>query len=124
MNFGEYLKKLRLERRLTLRTFCTEVGVEPGNYSKMERGLLPAPKDEAKLEPYRRALCLADDSPEWRELVRLSSLSRGEIPHRVLSDKVLAGKLPALFRLMEGDAVSGGAVLDEMVAATRREFSA
>jgi transcriptional regulator with XRE-family HTH domain len=123
MSFGEYLKKLRLERMLTLRTFCTEVGVEPGNYSKMERGLLPAPKGEAKLEPYRRALSLADDSPEWRELVRLSSLSRGEIPHRVLSDKELVGKLPALFRSLEGEAVDEE-VLDELVAAIRREYSA
>jgi len=99
------------------------VGVEPGNYSKMERGLLPAPKDEAKLEPYRRALSLADDSPEWRELARLSSLSRGEIPHRVLSDKELVGKLPALFRSLEGEAVDEE-VLDELVAAIRREYSA
>lgn len=122
MNFGEYLKKLRLERKLTLRSFCTEVGVEPGNYSKMERGLLPAPKDEAKLEPYRKALCLADESHEWRELVRLSSLSRGEIPHRVLSDKELVGKLPALFRSLEGEAVDEE-VLNELVAAIRREYS-
>ena len=123
MNFGEYLKQLRLDRKLTLRTFCTEVGVEPGNYSKMERGLLPAPKDEAKLEPYRRALCLSHDSSEWRELVRLSSLSRGEIPHRVLSDKDLVGKLPALFRSLEGEPVDEE-VLDELVAAIRREYSA
>ncbi len=123
MNFGEYLKTLRLERRLTLRTFCIEVGVEPGNYSKMERGLLSAPKGETKLAPYRKALGLTEDSPEWRELVRLSSLSRGEIPNRILSDKELVGKLPALFRSLEGEAVDEK-VLDELVAAIRREYSA
>ena len=124
MNFGERLKKLRLDRDLTLRAFCVETGVEPGNYSKMERGLLAAPKSDEKLEPYRLALRLDRDSSEWRELLRLASLSRGEIPHRILSDKELAGKLPALFRSLEGDGIRDEAALDELVAATRREFSA
>lgn len=123
MDFGSTIKRLRLAQGRTLRAFCLEVGVEPGNYSKMERGLMSAPKDDAKLEPYRKALCLDSESSEWRELLRLAALSRGEIPHRVLSDKELVAKLPALFRTLEEDGVRDEAALDELVAATRREFS-
>lgn len=124
MNFGEYLKNLRLARDLTLRGFCIGAGFEPGNYSKIERGLLQAPRSDEKLEPFRLTLRVDADSPEWRELLRLAALSRGEIPHRILSDKELASKLPMLFRSLEGDASRNDAALDELVAATRREFSA
>lgn len=119
--FGGYLRHLRLARELTLRAFCEENGFDFGNYSKVERGVLSPPRDEARLEPYRRALRLAPDSIEWRELVRLASLSRGEIPQRVLSDKELVGKLPALFRSLEGAEVDE-AMLDEVVAMIRREY--
>jgi hypothetical protein len=65
-----------------------------------------------KLEAYERALGLEKDSFETRELRRLASLSRGELPPTVLADKQLAGKLPALFRTLEGDRVDD-ALLDE-----------
>jgi len=118
MMFGEYLRGLRLERSLTLRTLCAEAGLVPGNYSKMERGLVPAPKNKAKLESYRKALSLAADSTEWKEVLRLASLSRGEIPHGVLSDRDLSRKLPALFRFFEGETVDEETI-NELVATLR-----
>lgn len=119
VTFGGYLKQLRSERRLSLREFCTDVGVDPSNYSKIERGAIVAPKDE-RLEPYRCALGLESDSPEWREALRLAALSRSEIPPAVLSDELLMAKLPVLFRTLEGDPVDDAA-LDELVAMLRRE---
>ncbi len=119
--FGEYIKKLRMERDITLRTFCVSCEVEPSNYSKMERGLLPPPNEPAKLEPFRVHLGLGEDSPEWRELVRLAALDRGEIPHKILSDRELVGKLPALFRTLEGDPVDDN-TLDELIASFKREY--
>src|SRR5436305_11422429 len=100
--FGGYVKQQRLARRLTLRAFCEAAGVDPANYSKLERGLLVPPRDPEKLKPYERALGLAPDSPEAREMRRLAALDRGELPPGVLSDPELVGKLPALFRTLEG----------------------
>lgn len=121
MTFGETLKNLRLGRAMTLRAFCAEVGAQPGNYSKMESGLVPAPKDEDKLKLYLRALRLEAGRPEWREIIRLAAISRGEIPQRVLINKEAVRKLPSLFRALEGDAALDEAALDELVAVTRRE---
>ena len=46
MTFGELFKKLRLRLGMTLRKFCEENDFDPGNISKLERGLLPAPQSE------------------------------------------------------------------------------
>jgi len=121
-NFGDKIRQIRLATRLTLRAFCAAAGVEPSNYSKMERGLLPPPSEPAKLEPFRRALGLSEDDPEWRELARLAALDRGQIPHRILSDREIVGKLPALFRSLEGEPVDEN-TLNELIAAIKREYS-
>ncbi len=42
--FGEYFKKKRLEIGKTLRQFCLENGLDPGNISKIERGILRPPQ--------------------------------------------------------------------------------
>ena len=118
--FGPYLKGLRLDRRMTLRAFCASVGMDPANYSKLERGLLPPPRDPEKLALFEQALGVAVDSSEGRELRRLAALDRGELPPALLADRELVGKLPALFRTLEGDPVDEQ-VLDELIATLRRE---
>lgn len=104
--FGEYLKQLRLSRKLTLRLFCEANGFDPGNYSKIERGVLQPPKDEQKLDVYRRAFNLHPKSEEWRDLQNLASISRGEIPYRVLINHIAVANLPALFRTLENSCIS------------------
>jgi transcriptional regulator with XRE-family HTH domain len=118
--FGGFLKRKRLERRISLRAFCSATQIDPANYSKLERGVLPPPREQEKLEVYERALCVAPGSPESRELRRLAALQRGEIPPAVLSDKDLMGKLPALFRTLEGDPVDEH-LLDDLIDTIRRE---
>jgi transcriptional regulator with XRE-family HTH domain len=118
--FGEFIKKKRLERRRTLRAFCEEIGADPANYSKLERGLLAPPRDQEKLEVYERALGITPDSPDSREMRRLAALDRGEIPAALLANKELVGKLPALFRTLEGEPVDDR-LLDELIATIRQE---
>src|SRR5437016_14522656 len=118
--FGEFVKQQRLARRLTLRAFCEAAGVDPANYSKLERGLLLPPGDPDRLQPYEQALGLAPDSLEAREMRRLAALDRGKVPPGVLSDPALVGKLPALFRTLEGDPVDDR-LLDELIDTIRRE---
>lgn len=119
--FGEYIKKLRLDRDITLRAFCAASGYEASNYSKVERGLLPPPNEPGKLDPFRMALGLPKDAPEWRELLRLAALDRGEIPYHMLNNKELVGKLPAFFRTLDGESVDEN-TLEELIAATKREY--
>ena len=55
-NFGEFFKQKRISLGKTLRQFYQEHDLDPGNTSKMERGILPAPAAEEKLKEYAKYL--------------------------------------------------------------------
>lgn len=118
--FGEFVKARRIARRITLRAFSEALGIDPSNYSRIERGLIQPPTNPDKLKPYCRILGIAHDSEEYRELVRLAALGRGEIPPAILSDAAVLAKLPVLFRTLEGGKVDE-AVLDELFEIMKKE---
>lgn len=103
--FGNYFKELRIKRRMTLRRFCEEFGFDPGNISKLERGLLPPPQSRGKLEQYAQALGLKKGTSAWYEFFDLAAASRGQIPQEILKDDKLVAKLPVLFRTLRGERV-------------------
>jgi transcriptional regulator with XRE-family HTH domain len=105
-HFGEYIKRLRIAQRKTLRDFCVENGFDPGNYSRLERGRFPAPQKQEILEKYAAALGLKRGSDEWMEFFDTAAASRGEIPPDLLEDKELLDKLPMLFRTLRATPVS------------------
>jgi len=105
-SFGEYFKKKRLEQNLSLREFCLKYGYDPGNISRMERGLLAPPRNREKLVEYANALNLVEDSDDWIEFFDLAYACRGEIPSEILKDEDLVKKLPLFFRTMRGEKLS------------------
>ena len=117
--FGVYLKKLRMKQGLGLREFCLQNGFDPGNYSRLERGLFPPPQKEEKLKEYATALSITLGSEEWIELFDLAAVEKGRIPADILSDEDLLEKLPVMFRTMRGQQVSREK-LDEFVEKIRR----
>ena len=64
LDFGTYLRGLRIRLGKPLRQFCAEHKFETILYSKLERGIAPIP-DKYWLEKYAHALKLKKDSPEW-----------------------------------------------------------
>lgn len=117
--FGKMMKKLRIKKGLTLREFCQANGFDPGNYSRLERGLFPAPHKEELLEKYAVALGLQRGSDEWLEFFDLAAASRGEIPHDLMSDEEVVNKLPILFRTLRGSQVTEEN-LDQLIEKVRR----
>ena len=118
-HFGAYLKKLRISSGLTLRAFCIKNGFDPGNYSRLERGLLPPPRSEEKLKEYARALGLKRGTDEWLEFFDQAAAVRGQLPKDLLSDEEVVAKLPLLFRTLRGAPVASHK-LDELVEKIRR----
>jgi transcriptional regulator with XRE-family HTH domain len=102
MKFGERIKELRIERGLTLRECCARLGVDPSNWSKMERGVTSAPKD---VENWGRFFDLSGQDLE--EFCDLAALSRSEIPNSVASDERVLAALPAFFRAARGNDLEG-----------------
>lgn len=112
--FGEFFKAKRIERRLTLREFCKKFGLDPGNTSKLERGLLSPPTSREKLESYASFLGLKKGSNDWIEFFDRAAACRGEIPEDVLNDAEIVKNLPLIFRTIRGKKVSPK-LLDELI---------
>ncbi len=117
--FGLLLKKLRIAKRVTLRDFCHQHGLDPGNYSRLERGVFRPPGDREKLEQYAKALGVVTGGDDWLDFFDAAATSRGEIPEDLLSDEEIVEKLPVLFRTLRGKPVSPDK-LDELVKRIRK----
>jgi len=104
--FGEFFAELRRQRLgKSLRQFCLDNGLDPGNLSKIERGKLPPPRSPDKLAVYARALGLTEGSDTWLEFFDLAALARGELPNDIAEDSAVMEQLPVLFRTVRGEAV-------------------
>ncbi|MBK9138903.1 MAG: helix-turn-helix domain-containing protein [Verrucomicrobia bacterium] len=105
MNFGQLIKELRIAKELTLRQCCAELGVDPSNWSKMERGVTPPPKDTALLERWAGFFGLTGE--QRQEFLDLAFLARQEIPPDMASDEKVIAALPAFFRAVRGQELEG-----------------
>lgn len=103
-NFGKRLKEHRIRNQLTLRECCQRLGVDPSNWSKLERGINPAPRDQRAIEQWADKLGLA--SGERQELLDLAALSRKEVPADLASDERVLEALPVFFRVARGSEMS------------------
>ena len=100
MNFGALLKDIRIAKGLTLRQCCELLGVDPSNWSKLERGITPAPKDPAILETWADSLELTGEARQ--RFLDMAALSRRELPADIASDEKVMAALPAFFRAARG----------------------
>ena len=119
MRFGEYFKQRRIALRKTLRQFCRDNGLDPGNISRLERGLLQPPQGRETLESYAKLLKLKKGSDEWYMFFDLAAAETGRIPQELLEDPAVLEKLPILFRTLRGQKVPNDQ-LDELVRAIRK----
>jgi len=97
--FGETLKKLRIEKGLTLRYACRMANYDPSNWSKIEREKMSPPRDEKTLRNWARVLGISK-AKEIQEFIDGASLSQGIIPQDILSQDNVVDFLPAFFRTL------------------------
>lgn len=96
--FGEMVKNKRLEMGKTLRSFCIEHGYDPGNHSKIERGILKPSLSEDWLLKLGTSLGFREQSEEMEMFFDLAYIANQKLPEYIMSDKELLNKLPAFFR--------------------------
>ena len=119
LTFGEFFKDKRISLRKTLRQFCTENKLDPGNISRLERGLMPPPQGSDKLEEYARFLEIKKGSDDWYKFFDLARIEAGRIPDELLKNESVAASLPILFRTLRGKKISEKK-LDELVEMIRK----
>ena len=117
--FGEFFKQRRIDLGVTLREFCRRNGLDPGNISRLERGLLPPPRGRETLEHYAKLLKLKKGSDELYTFFDLAAAENGRIPPEILEDEEVLEKLPILFRTLRGQKVSDEQ-LDDLVRKLRK----
>jgi len=103
--FGEFFKKRRISLGKTLRQFCLDNQLDPGNISKLERGLLPPPQSREKLESYARVLKIKKGSDDWYTFFDFAAAETGRIPEELIAKENIVEKLPILFRTLRGQKV-------------------
>jgi transcriptional regulator with XRE-family HTH domain len=98
--FNETVKSLRIQKRLTLRDFCAQAGLDPSNWSKIERGVNPPPGDIGLLE--RLADFFGLQGHDKLAFMDQAALQRRQIPADVADHAILQRALPAFFRAARG----------------------
>ena len=122
MNFGETIKNMRIAQQKTLRQFCSEHGLDPSNWSKVERNVNPPPKEEETLARWAKFLGLEQGADAWRDFMYQAEVSRGNIPREVMCDAALVSKLPVFLRTVRGAELTE-AQLDDFIERVREAHS-
>src|ERR1700722_16553909 len=70
--FGTFFRASRKHLALTQREFFRRTGLDMGNVSRLERGLVPPPQTQDTLESYAKALNLKPNTKEKDEFFKLA----------------------------------------------------
>lgn len=100
--FGEFIKKLRADRRLGLREFCIAIDYDASNWSKVEREVMPPPQNQELFDRIAVILGLSENSKEKELICDYAAIDAGKIPQYVLKDAELVKRLPVFFRTATG----------------------
>jgi transcriptional regulator with XRE-family HTH domain len=103
MTFGQFIREKRLAVNLSLREFCEYAGLDPSNWSKIERDRLSVTGDREKLELIAGLIGLENGSTEWLQFFDLASISQRKIPADLYSDAEVMAALPVFFRTVRGE---------------------
>lgn len=119
MKFGELVKSKRLELGKSLRKFCEENDYDPGNHSKLERGLLKAPQEKQSLRKLALSLEIKENTDDWEEFMDAAFIDNDTIPDYVPNDKEVLEMLPVFFRTTSGKKVPKDK-LDKLIELIKR----
>ncbi|HEY7326646.1 MAG TPA: helix-turn-helix transcriptional regulator [Gemmataceae bacterium] len=98
--FGAFFRERRRALKLGLREFCRLNGFDPGNVSRIERGLAPPPLAEDVLQAYADSLKLGGE--ERKGFFDLAAAETGRIPPELLEHKRTVDTLPRVFERLRG----------------------
>jgi len=119
--FGDLFKLKRIERGLTLREFCRINGFDPGNVSKIERGLFKPPQSKEMLSKYAAALGIEEGSEDWLAFCDMAIISAGKIPEDIVTNEELMNALPVLFRTVR-DKTLDDEGMEKLINSIKREL--
>jgi transcriptional regulator with XRE-family HTH domain len=106
LTFGEFFRQKRIGLKKTMRQFCAESKLAPGNIRKLERGLMSPPQGSDKLEEYAGYLHIKKGTDDWYKFFYLAHIESVQISEELLEDEDVSASLPILFRTLLGKKIS------------------
>lgn len=104
--FGNYLRKKRLKKNLTLRKFCDRYGFDTAYISRLENNKIRPPSKD-KLAAIAKALSIPKNSKEWTTFFDLAHIAKSEYPPDITQNaEEVVALLPAFLRTKDGKRVS------------------
>jgi transcriptional regulator with XRE-family HTH domain len=120
--FGQFIKERRGKLELGLREFCIVASIDPSNYSKYERDILPPSPDH--LKRIAKALKIKTNTENWDLMQSLLAAAKEEIPSDWTKNKRVMELLPAFYQKLRGyDTPGDEDPIAELVRLLRREVS-
>ena len=101
--FGDFFRQRRESLGLSLREFCRRSGLDPGNISRLERGLRKPPQSSGILEEYATSLKLEPHSREWHTFLDLAAAETGRIPTQMQGSPTVRDQLAHVFRTLRAE---------------------
>ena len=96
--FGMFLKKHMTSKQITLRELARRTSIDPGNLSRIERGIAYPPQKEETLIKIALGLKLTD--METQELIDKAFIENGKLPKNLKHVKEIEA-IPLLLRSIE-----------------------
>ncbi len=81
--FGTFCRARRESLGMSLSEFCRLHGLDKGNHSRLERGLLSPPQDDSARQALAKALKLAEGSPNRKQFDDLAIAETGRLPQEL-----------------------------------------
>lgn len=120
--FGQFIKEKRGELDLGLREFCIAASIDPSNYSKYERDILPPSAEH--LKRIAKGLKIKANSEEWHQMQAFLAAARNEVPADWVSNEKVRELLPAFYQKLRGYDTPGTAdPIAELVKLLKREVT-
>lgn len=99
--FGTFITTLRLDRGITLREFSKRTGIDPSNWSKIERSIMPPPKSKSAVESVLAAIGIERGTEEYNMALDMAMFQA--IPEDFVAEKEILNELPVFFRTVRGE---------------------
>lgn len=123
MNFGELIKKRRLELDYALREFCRTKDQDSAYISRLENNIILPPRNEKKLRTIAKAYEIQEGSTLWTEFFDSAAASNLTIPKDLAENNENILKfLPAFCRTVRKEKVTKEDV-DDLIKLIKGENS-
>lgn len=102
--FGDYLRGIRVQRGISMRTLAKELNMDVGNLSKIENGKMKPPMKEQFVDDISDILKLSKEEKE--RLIDISSHESGEYPRDIKEMLKEHNYIPVLLRTISNKKLS------------------